>query len=1658
MADLAQNIAALSPERRKLLERLLKKEGVDIAKALIVPQPRDDRPLPLSFAQQRLWFLDQFEPGSPFYNIPTAVRLSGRLDIAALERSLNAILRRHETLRTTFATVQNQPVQVIAPALTLTVPLIDLRGLPAEQGEAEMQRLAAEEASCPFDLAQGPLLRATLIRLGDEEHVALLTMHHIISDGWSMGIFIGEVFTLYEAELAGRPAALPDLKIQYADFAAWQRQWLQGESSNGRADDSAGNHSASPLQVQLDYWKRQLGAGPPVLELPTDRPRPPVRSSRGAAQSHKLPSDLTEALTALGNQEGATLFMTLLAAFQILLQRYSGQDEFTIGTPIANRTRAEIEPLIGFFVNTLVLQADLTGEPSFRDVLRRARETALGAFAHQDLPFEMLVEAIQPERDMSRTPLFQVIFVLQNTPMRSRQLPGLSMRQVETTSGTARFDLALSVVDQRDGLHITLGYSTDLFEAATIERMLGHLQTLLEGIAANPDRPIAQLPLLTEAEQRQILVEWNATAAPYPDDRCIHDLFVEQVARTPDAVAVTFADAHLTFAELNARANQLAHHLRALGVGPETLVGLCVERSVEMLVGLLGILKTGGAYVPLDPSYPAERLAFMLADAQPAALLATDAMARRLSASAPQRLIKLDTDWPTIAQQPTTNPDGGATAANLAYVMYTSGSTGQPKGVTIEHRSLVNYLYWANEQLLGDKVRHLPVLTRLTFDASLKQLFAPLLRGDTVWMLPDDIALQPAALLQSVSARTQVGLNCVPSLWEAILSSIEAGEAPSPGERLTTLFVGGEQLRPELVERSLKLFPGLRIWNLYGPTEATANASANGSIAADNLTIGRPIANTQIYVLDPQLRPVPPGVPGELHIGGAGLARGYYKRPELTAEKFVPNPFGAGRLYKTGDLVRYWSDGAIEFLGRIDQQVKLRGYRIELGEIEAALRQHPAVRDAVALVREDHPGDKRLAAYLVIYDESCETNAADPDADLGRRRVALIADLRVFLKGKLPDYMLPTNLVFLDALPQLPNGKIDRKALPAPDQAWSELREAYTAPRTPTEQILSAIWADVLQTAQVGLHDNFFELGGHSLMATQVIARVREAFQIELPLRRLFETPTVASLAEQIDLACRDTSARQAPPITPVAQPGDLPLSFAQQRLWFLNQLEPESPSYNIPNAVHLSGELHVDVLERCINEIVRRHAILRTVFRTVDGRAVQVIAPEMQVALALVDLRQIPVEQREAEARRLADEEFRRPFDLAHGPLLRTTLLRLDDQDHIALFTMHHIISDGWSGGILVREVSILYAAFVQQQASSLPDLLLQYVDFAAWQRQWLQGADERGQSPLQQQLDYWKRQMGDDQPALQLPTDRPRPAIQTGNGAHMPFTITQHLTEGLYALSRSEGATLFMTLLTAFQVLLHRYSGQDDIRVGTPIANRTQTALEGLIGCFINTLVLRANVAPGQSFRQTLAQSRETALEAYANQDAPFEMVVEAVQPERDLSRTPLFQVMFILQNTPAKVLELPGLQLAPFNFDLKVSPFDLTMILEETPAGLHGAIEYSTDLFDASTVTRFLEHFEMLLIGIVADPDRALAAIPLLSDAERRRIMVEWNNTARSWDTNTRISDLFEAQAARTPDAVAVKYEGSQISYAELNRQANQLAHYLRKHGVGPEVLVA
>lgn len=1572
-----------------------------------------NEPWVLTSAQQRLWFLDQLEPGSPLYNIPAAVRISGPLQVSVLKESLAALFARHAALRMSVHEVDG----------TATVDfydhqlMLEVRKVPASKWPETMRDLAQQ----PFDLAHDPLLRATLLSDSEDGHALVLVVHHLVADGWSLGVLLEELQELYQAAMEGREVRLPEPAIDFSDYAAWQQAQLASEE-----------HTAG-----LKYWAEQL-SGAAVLELPTDQPRAATPGTAGRQFAFELSPELTTTLEQLATGQGTTLFAVLAAGLQTLLQRYTGQTDISLGTPVAGRDHAELEPLVGLLVNTVVLRGDLSGDPTFADLLARTHETALAAWQHQHVPFDAVVQRLAVERDLARSPLFQVLLVLQNAPLPTMQLGNLSMEPLEVDSGTAKFDLSWAFVPDGKKLRGWIEYRTDLFAEETIARLATHFQQLLAAAAEHPQAALHDLPLLNESEQQQLTEDWQGPRVSYPRGILLHEMFEQQAAKTPDAIALVCESESWTYRELDRQANFLAAQLSGCGVGPDTLVGICAERSREMVVGLLGILKAGGAYVPLDPDYPPRHLQFVLADTAAPVVLCQRKFASQLAEVADCQVLLLEeaarADVPEVEL-----PAVPLREDHLAYVIYTSGSTGRPKGVMITHQGICNRLFWMQAEYQLTAADRVLQKTPYSFDVSVWEFFWPLATGAPLVMARPHGHKDLSYLTRLIRAEQVTTLHFVPSMLQVFLEDPDAAACAS----LRTVIASGEALPPESVKRFYQVLPQARLHNLYGPTEASVDVTywpCPADFRGGVVPIGRPIANMQAVVLDEHRQLVPPGVTGELYLGGVGLARGYWNREELTAEHFLSSPLvPTGRLYRTGDLARWNSSGEIEYLGRADHQVKLRGFRIELGEIEAVLGQHPAVQSCAVLCREDRPGDRRLVAYVV----------ADT-AITGDDETQLWSDLQEHLRARLPEYMVPAAWMKLAELPLSANGKLDRKQLPAPDANYTLEQTEYAPPRTPTEEMLCEIWQEVLKLERVGIHDNFFHLGGHSLLATQVMARLRRRLEVEVPLRELFNEPTIARLAELIDREQPATA--KLPRITAHDWPDEKPrpLSAAQRRLWFLEQLSPGSPLYNVAGAVRLQGPLDATRLQQALDAVAARHELLRSrIVNSGESAAWQVspAGPTFEV----VELGNFEHEQQEEEVTHRALAEAQQGFDLRHDLLVRVKLLRLSAAEHVCLLTLHHLICDGWSLGVLLQELAAAYDALGSGQTPSLPPLAWNYADYALWQQ------EQQGSPEWEAQLSYWADRLT-DAPALELPTDRPRPAVQSFRGQRLPVEIPAELAEQLQDLSRRQGVTLYMTLLAAFETLLHRYSGQTDICVGTPVAGRRDTAWESPVGLFVNSLTLRADLSGSPTFRELLSRVKSTTLAAFEHQDVPFEQVVDRLGLRRDVSRTPLFQTMFVLQNAPLGSWAWQDLQLEPLEFETGTAKFDLTLSLSPTEAGLRGTWEFNTDLFDVATAEQMLRHYVRLLKAIAAAPDQAIGELPLLDETELAEQLVEFQPDAAEVPPFETLPDWFAAQAAQTPNSLAVRCGNEELTYAQLNEQANCVAWRLQELGVGPDCLVA
>jgi amino acid adenylation domain-containing protein len=1491
--------------------------------------------------QQGILFHTLYALHPGMYCAQWSCTLHGNLQALAFKRTWQCLVDRHPVLRTAFSwELRDEPFQVVYKHVELPWREHDWRSVSAVEQERQLQVFLQEDRTQGFELSKAPLMRMTLVQLAEDAYQFVWSLHHLLLDGWSLHILLQEVFQMYDAFCTGRELHL-DASRPYGDYIAWLQQ--------------------QDLSQAEAFWRQTLKGftTPTALIGGQDHARSYSMKAGYAEQRMRLSATETAALQALAQQHHLSVNTLVQGAWAMLLSRYSGQEDVVFGATVAGRPTdlLGVESMVGLFINTLPVRVGVVSEAPLLPWLQELQAQQVEA---RQYAYSPLVQ-VQGWSDVRRgLPLFESLLVFENYPARTaihKWSSSLEIRHVRFVSST-NYPLTLVAVPGPD-LTLRVGHQCDRFDTATVTRMLGHLRTLLEGMATNPAQRLSDLPMLTAAERRQLLVEWNNTSTAYPQGACIHQLFEAQVARTPDAVAAVFEDQELTYRELNVRANQVAHHLQALGVGPEVLVGIYVERSLEMMVGLLGIIKAGGAYVPLDPPHPQERLTFILRDAQIPVLLTQQRLLAGLIAPRTQ-VVCLDTDWELIAQESRTNPINKVTPDNLVYVIYTSGSMGIPKGVAVEHHQLCNYLHGVARRLELPSSASFATVSTLAADLGNTMVFVSLCTGGCLHILSRERIADPDAMADYLQCHTVDCLKIVPSHLEALHT------LPHPEQVLPRrlLILGGEASRADWVEGLKRLDPGCAILNHYGPTEATVGVltyRVEENICAATtspLPLGRPLANVQIYLLDQHLQPVPIGVQGEMYIGGASLARGYFNRPALTAEKFIANPFSdmpGARLYKTGDLARYLPDGNIEFLGRLDKQVKLRGNRIEPGEIETTLEYHPAIRQAVVLAQEDTSGDRRLVAYCVPH-QGCI-----PD----------IREWRSFLQTQLPDYMVPAAFVVLAALPLTPNGKIDRQALPALDQARPPPFETFAAPRTPIEELLAGIWASVLTVESVGIHDNFFALGGHSLLAMRVISRLRKALQVDMPLRVLFDAPTVAGLARHLEGICQAAQSPSAPPLKVMPREGIVPLTMTQEHFWGIDRLLPGAPLSNVPYAARLTGPLNVIALEQSFNEIIQRHETLRTTFTTVAGQPVQVIAPTLHVPLLTEDLRILAEAEREVQAQRLIRAEVLHPFDLENGPLLQVRLLQLSAQEHILLLTMHHIISDGWSRSVLLQELAVLYDAFCQGKPSPLPELPIQYADYAHWQRQWL--SSEAGKT----QLVYWMQQLPDPLPVLKLPPDRPDTAELSLLTARQSFHLSKELTTGLIDLSRQEDTTLFMTLVAGFKTLLYGYTGEEDIRVGTFVANRQDQDTEGLIGLFVNLVILRTTLGGNPTLRQVLQRVSTTTLNAYAHQDLPFEYFARALVCTRQCDRQSLFQVMFALQNARRHTLALPALTIQVLETQpVEVSTCDLFVSVRESPRGLEGLCVYKTVLFDAPTITRLLEDFQRVLTCLITEPGLRLS----------------------------------------------------------------------------------
>ena len=1536
---------------------------------------------PLSFAQEQLWLLAQLDPDAATYNQPRAFLLHGELRAADLQQALDRVIDRHDILRSRITEVQGQPRLLVEHEARLNLCSVDLRGQPQEVLQAALEA----DAATPFDLAQAPLLRACLYQLDSHRHVLTLTSHHSISDAWSNPLLLRD---LAQAYASGQ--SLPRPAVQYHDYAHWQR----------------GAYLTSPAQAQAAaYWREYLQGGITLLEMPTDHPRdsrPPVAA--GACELTVEPA-LFEQLQAACRTHGLTPFMVLLAAWQVVLGRHSGQSDFILGVPNAGRNQAQVQELIGYFVNSQIHRARLDPRQTVAGLLDQVRRHALACLEHADHPLE---QVLGQQRQGASGALFHCLFnwTSDNAEQAAPGFAGLRIEPLPSAPANAKFDLSLNVQAGREQLRITLEYDAALFEAASAQRLGQDWLALLQAMLDNPHCALGELQLQSTAQCQQLQAHWNATAHAYPAAPSIHALVEAQARSTPDATALLFGEATLTYAQLNRQANQLAHALIAQGVRQDTPVGIAAERSLELVVGLLAILKAGGAYVPLDPEYPAERLSYMFEDSGIGLLLTQSHLLERLPLPAGLAVHLLD--QAPVAQSEH-DPQLPCTPEQLAYVIYTSGSTGRPKGAGNSHHALANRLQWMQAAYgLGASDTVLQK-TPFSFDVSVWEFFWPLITGARLAIAAPGDHRDPARLVQLIERHQVTTLHFVPSMLQAFLLEGQTARCTS----LQRIVCSGEALAVDAQLQVFEHLPQARLYNLYGPTEAAIDVThwTCRDEGKTSVPIGTPIANLGCWILDAGLQPQAAGVIGELYLSGVGLARGYHQRPALTAERFVACPFQPGaRMYRTGDLARYRADGVIEYCGRIDHQVKIRGLRIELGEIEARLMEHPAIHEAAVLAV-----DNQLVAYLVA-------KAGEPAPQRQQLSQALLAHL--------PDYMVPNHWLFLDSMPLSPNGKLDRKALPA---VGAPLQQAeYLAPTSALQQHVAATWAELLKAERVGLADDFFALGGHSLLVARVVSRLRHELALEFPLRLLFDQPCLGDFCQALaNLQSASPSAIQAQ-----ASREQLPLSFAQERQWLLWKLDPTSSAYHIPSVLRLHGPLDVAALNQAFDQLIARHETLRTAF-TLDGEQ-----PRQQILVPWsLNLQAQGLDEAAREA--FVSGLLGQPFDLASGRLLRVGLVRMAADEHLLVLVQHHIVSDAWSMQVMVRELCALY------QGHALPPLTLQYADFAAWQRDWLE-AGER-----ERQLAYWRTRLAGEQPVLELPYDHSRRDGSQRPAGRLLLALPTALGEALQRFASDRQATLPMILLAAWQAVLHRYTGQADIRIGVPVANRNRLETEQLIGFFVNTLVLRADCSADLSFAGLLAQTRQAMIEAQDHQDLPYEQLLEALLPQRGAQQS-LFQVLYN-HHQATDAAELGALRLEAVDSQPQQAQFDLALSTAQGDHGLSAAFTYDRDLFDAATLQRLAQHWLNVLEQALAHPELPLARLAMLDPTERLQAQQAWNGEAVSHPQTQPLAARIEAQAQRLPQATALRYQGQSLSYAELNLRANRLAHRLIAAGVGADVPV-
>lgn len=1636
MSDVSGRIAGLSADKRKLLaKRLLASKSSAAPRAQAILRRQDPSSSPLSFTQERLWFMNELHPGTTMYTMAGANRIYGPFDEDIAIRAFNEIVHRHEVLRTTFKFVDGHPVSVVAPNPASAPYKVDLRHLPPDKREAEAQRLIQEEIRRPFDLSQGPLIRFSLLRLADEEFIGTLVMHHMIADGWSTKVLFREFAALYQAFSHNQPSPLPELPIQYGDYALWQRQWLQGEA----------------LESQLDYWQQQFGDdNAPMLDLPTDRPWPAVPTFGGARYSFALPSTLARRIQDLSRQEGVTLFMTLLAGFETLLHRYTRQDKIVIGTPISGRQRAEVEGLVGCFLNMLPLRTDVSGNPTFRELLRRVQEVALGAYAHQDLPFEKLVDALQPERTLSRAPICQVAFSYEDDPTQAVTIQNLRMQFAEVHTGATQMDLALELTETKDAggapeIAGWLEYNTDVFDASTIQRMAKHLQMLLEGIVADPEQRLSDLLLLTGAERHQLLVEWNDTARDYPRDVCLHQLFEAQAERTPEAAAVICDDRSISYRELNGRANQLAHHLIAQGVGPETFVGLCLERSIEMIVGVLGILKAGGAYVPIDPQNPRERLAFILSDSRGKVVVTQAKFVDRLPVDKAQ-LVCLDRDGETIARQSQASPHSNVTADNLAYVLYTSGSTGRPKGVSVAHRDVVHHtLFFAEFQGLLPSDRML-MFVSMIYDAAAAALHPALAVGATV-VLPSVASseLSGGELLRICQEGQVTVIHLPVAFWQQWVDDLATRQTPFNVPVRVTM-VGGECPSVSKAQTWFKIVGRpIRFINAYGPTEAVITITLY-EVPGDDASLqkmrsipaGRPIANKRMYLLDSHLQPVPVGVPGEVYAGGIGVARDYLNHPEATAEKFIPDPFSdqpGARMYRTGDLARYLPDGNLEFIGRVDQQVKIRGIRIEPGEVEAVLGQHPAVLQSIVIPQKDGAGNWRLVAYIVA----------------GQQPAPSVEEMRSFIKDSLPEPMIPSAFVFMEAFPLSDLGKVNRRALPAPDWDKASVQSEFVAPRTPLEQQLAQIWAQVIGARRVGVFDNFFELGGHSLLAVQLVARIREALQIELPMRSLFETPTVAGLA--VAIGQQKGEQKNVLAALPAIKPdpdrySPFPLNDVQQAYWIGRSDMLELGNISCHGYVEFDGvDLDLSRLSMAWQKLVERHDMLRA-FILPDGRQ-QILPHVPPYQIEVLDLRGKDPQEVLSQLAMIRQEMSHQVIPAERWPLFEIRATRLDERRYRLHTSVDLLIADAWSFTTLLQELDQFY----QHPDLALPPLEISFRDYVLAEIPW------RETAIYQQSLEYWQRRLATLPPGPELPLAQNPASVKQPRFERRTFRLSPEAWLRLKSRAAQAGLTPSGVLLTAYAEILAMWSSNPRFTLNLTFFNRLpiHPQVNAILGDFTSIILLEVDNSVGNSFE---ARARRIQEQLWQDLDHRY---VSGIHVQRELMR----------MGGGASRATMPIVFTSTLSLDAQVQPpawlGEMVYAIGQTPqvwldhvvSEENGTLVCNWDaveeLFPEGLLEDMFNAYCNLLESLINEEQTwqqaRLQLIPAKQLAQRAAI-----NATESPVSAHLLHTLFAEQVSQRPHQAAVISSARTLTYEELYRYSHRIGRHLKQLGARPNTLVA